>query len=257
MSAFIVSGGSLLEVGCPSTLSRETAQQVGFTTTLGGKRKAFIRKGGRRAWNVDVSAARPGDVSTLEAVARGVGPYGWYPPEAAVGNLLSPQASGFEAALAAATPAGLVQLPDGSVASTVAHSGGGNVSPGGGERIPIRPGERVSVGVWALGGIRFEGWWRDAQGATQTAWSNTVETFTGWQWREHTLTPPASARFLSLSLNSGVQYARPVVSWGSTAHNETGTGCPQAIIHSPSHAPIALWAGANYTNSSYQVTEVG
>src|SRR5690606_34823442 len=116
VSAFIVSGGSLLEIGCPSTLSRETQQQVSFTTTLGGKRKAHIRRGGRRAWSVDVSVARPGEVSTLEAVARGVGPYGWYPPEAVVGNLLSPQASGFDSAPASSTDAGLVQLPDGTAA---------------------------------------------------------------------------------------------------------------------------------------------
>src|SRR5699024_3946437 len=95
MSAFIVSGGSLLEIGCPSALSRNTEQQVSFTRTLGGKRKGFIRKGGRRAWSVDASVARPGEVSTLEAVARGLGPVGWYPPEAVMGNLLSPQASGF------------------------------------------------------------------------------------------------------------------------------------------------------------------
>src|SRR5699024_4325105 len=119
LSAFIVSGGSLLEVGCPSSLTRETQQQVSFTTTLGGKRKAFIRKGGRRTWSVDVSVARPGEVSTLEAVARIVGPVGWYPPEAVVGNLLSPQASGFDVAPADATDAGMVQLPDRTVARQV------------------------------------------------------------------------------------------------------------------------------------------
>ena len=161
-----MSGGSLLELDCPSALTRETQQQVSFTTTLGGRRVAHVRKGGRRAWTVDVSVARTGEVSTLEAVARGLGPYGWYPPEAVVGNLLSPQASSFEVTPDSATGAGLVQVPDGGVAATLLHSGSSQVYPGTAhgshERVPVRPGGDVSVGVWALGGAGMSMGWRDA-----------------------------------------------------------------------------------------------
>lgn len=261
MSAFIVSGGALLEVGCPSTLTRNTEQQVGFRTTLGGKRKAFIRKGGRRAWSVDVSIARPGEVSTLEAVARGVGPYGWYPPEAVIGNLLSPQASGFDVAPANAASAGLVQLPDGSVASSVAHVGAGVVyvgtAHGAYEGVPVRPGQPVTVGGWGFGGIRFTGGWRDMDLNLLSSFSQSAHTFTGWGWREATLTAPSGAAYIQLALSTGVQYARPSVSWGPVARDELGTGCPKGIIHSPQHSPVALWQGANYTGSSYSVTEVG
>lgn len=261
MSAFIVSGGALLEVGCPSTLTRSTEQQVGFRTTLGGKRKAFIRKGGRRAWSVDVSVARPGEVSTLEAVARGVGPYGWYPPEAVKGNLLSPQASSFEVTPASATRAGLAQLPDGTVAETVIHSGGTQVYPGTAhgshERVPVRHGQRLAVGAWGLAGIGFSIAWRTADGTTNATTTVATETFSGWQWREAHYPVPAWAAFASLGLTGGTQYARPAISWGSVARDELGTGCPHAVLHSPSHTPVALWEGANYTNSSYSVTEIG
>lgn len=259
MSAFIVSGGSLLEVGCPSTLTRSTEQQVSFTRTLGGKRKAHVRKGGRRAWSVDVSAARPGEVSTLEAVARGLGPYGWYPPEAAVGNLLSPQASGFATGTTDASDAGLVQLPDGTVARSVASDVA--VRPGSAhgayEMVPLRPGQAVTVGCWSVGGQFFRGFWRDATGASITNWSAPSATWAGWGWHEATLTPPAGAAFIELHLAGGSQYALPSISWGAVAARELGTGCPVAVVHSPSHAPVALWQSANYTGSSYTVTEVG
>lgn len=261
MSAFIVSGASLLELGCPSTLRRETEQQVRFTRTLGGKRKAFLRRGGRRAWSVDVSVARPGEVSTLEAVARHMGPVGWYPPEAVKGNLLSPQASGFEVTPQSTTAAGLVQLPDGTVAASVAHTGSTQVYPGTAhgshERVPVRQGQRLAVGAWGLGAVGFSIAWRDSQGNTNATTTVPVQSFTGWQWREAHYPVPTWAVSVSLGLTGGAQYARPAVSWGSVARNELGTGCPHAIIHSPSHAPVALWEGANYTDSSYSVTEIG
>lgn len=259
MSAFIVAGGSLLEIGCPSTLNRETEQRVGFTSTLGGKRKAHIRRGGRRAWSVDVSVARPGEVSALEAVARGLGPYGWYPPEAVKGNLLSPQASGFDALPVGATDAGLVQLPDGVVARSVVHAGVMSIgaSHGAYEGVPVRAGEPVTVSGWGRGGIRFTGNWRDANGVTVSAFSQAAQSFTGWGWRQATFTPPVGAAFMQLVFSTGTQYALPSVSWGTQGRAEVGTGCPKAVIHSPSHAPIALWEGANYTNSNYSVTEVG
>ena len=232
---------------------------MSFTRTLGGKRKGFIRRGGRRAWSVDVSVARPGEVSTLETVARGVGPYGWYPPESVKGNLLSPQASAFGPVPANAVDGGLVALPDGSVARSVVPTGTVSVGDahGGREHVPVRPGEPVSVGAWGLGGIRFTGVWTDSLGVTAGSWSTGAFTHSGWKFQQQTLTPPAGAAFLVLWLSAGSQYALPSVSWGTVAARELGTGCPHAVIHSPSHAPVALWEGANYTNSSYSVTEVG
>lgn len=259
MSAFIVSSGGLLEIGAPSQLNRKTDQQVSFRSTLKGKRKAFIRKGGRRSWSVDVSAALPGVVSTIEAVARNLGPVGWYPPEAVVGNLLSPQASGFDPGSTDATDAGLVQIPDGTVARSVVSSVSVRVGSAHGsyEMVPLQSGQPVTVGCWSVAGQWFRGFWRDATGASITNWSAPAVTWSGWGWHQATLTPPAGAAFIELHVAGGTQYALPSVSWGTTAARELGTGCPVAVIHSPSHSPVALWAGANYTGSSYSVSEVG
>lgn len=263
MSAFIVSGGALLEVGCPSRLDRSTEQQVGFRTTLGGKRKSFIRKGGRRSWSIETGLARPAEVSTIEAVARNLGPVGWYGPEAVVGNLLSPQASGWEPTPGNGTDAGLVQLPDGTVVRSLAHSGSFsspvNVGDSAGiyEPIPVRPGTNLSLGVWGFGGARITGAWRDAVGGNLGNETPPGFAFTGWQWRQVTLTPPAGATSFQMLLTQGTQYALPSASWGDVAKSEMGAGCPKAIIHAPQHSPVALWAGTNLTDSSYTVTEVG
>lgn len=260
MSAFIVSGGTLLEVGCPSVLSRDTAQQATFETTLGGRRIGYIRKGGRRTWSVDVSLAHPGEVSTLEAVARGLGPYGWYPTEAVVGNLLSPQASMWEATQPGETLAGLVQLPDGTVAESLASTGLVRVGSAHGnfEMVPVRDGANVTVSAWGFGGLRLQGYWRDVTGASISSFiASSIYTFSGWEWRSHTLAPPTGAAFIELNLTNATAYALPSVSWGAVGRAEAGTGCPAAVIHSPAHSPIALWEGANYTDSSYQVVEVG
>lgn len=259
MSSFIVSGGALLEIGCPSTLSRSTEQQVSFTPIIGGKRKAFVRKGGRRSWSIDTSVARPSEVSTIETVARFMGPVGWYGPEAAIGNLLSPQASGFDTVPTTGTDAGLVQLPDAGVARAVAHAGvmSVGVSDGGYEAVPVRTGLPVTFSAWGFGGVRFTGTWRDASRAQIGTFAQAAHTFTGWGWRSFTVTPPVGVAFAQMVLSTGSIYARPSVSWGVTGRDELGTGCPKAVIHSPSHSPVALWGGANYTDSGFRVTEVG
>lgn len=261
MSTFIVSGGSLLEIGCPSSLDRSTEQQVSFTPIIGGKVKAFIRRGGRRSWSIDTAVAHPGEVSTIEAITRQMGPFGWYDAAATIGNLFSPQASSFEKTPTNATDAGIVQLPDGTLAHAVVHTGTGSVSPGTAhgnyEMVPVRAGQDVTVGAWASGGVWFGGFWRDAAQQPISNFSTQTWSFSGWQWREATITPPAGAAFLNLSLSSGTQYALPSVAWGPVGRPELGTGCPSAIFHSPSHAPLALTNRSNYSNSSYSVTEVG
>lgn len=259
MSAFMVSEGALLEVGCPSTLDRETEQQVSFRTTFSRKRKAFIRRGGRRAWSINVSVASPAEVSTIEAVARDLGPVGWYGPEAVIGNLLSPQASGFDPAPANTTAAGLVQLPDGTIAASVASSTTVQIGDAHGtiEMVPVRPGQPVTVGAWGNGGARMQGRWLNAIGSSVGTYISPPDTHTGWQWREYTFTPPVGAAYLDVQLFAGTAYALPSVTWGTTAARELGTGCPKAIIHSPRFSPLALTTRANYTDSSYSVTEVG
>lgn len=261
MSAFITVGGILFELGCPSGANRETESQVSFMRTLGGKRKAFMRPGGRRSWSIDVGIAPPHEVATIETVARLGRIVGWYGPESATGNLLSPESSNFDVTPAGVEAAGLVQLPDGSVANSVVHTGGGGVSVGrthgNFEAVPVRPGAQVTVGAWGFNGVRFLGSWRDAEHVPIGSYSGPTGSGAGWVWREATVTAPVGAAYMSLSLAGGDRYARPSVSWGVKGRNAGGTGCPSAVIYSPAHSPVSLFDGANFTSTAYQVMEVG
>lgn len=259
MAALIVAGGYPLEIRCPSAAVRETQSRVSFIDTLGGKRKAFLRRGGRRTWDVDLATARRSDVATVEAVARYGGPVGWYGPEAMAGNLLSPQASGFDDPLFNATDVGLVSLPGSGLARAVALSGAVSIGSAHGsfEAVPVRVGTPVTVAGWGLGGLRFSGVWRDADLASVGTLSGATNSFSGWGFRSQTFNPPAGAVALSVSFWGASQVARPSVAWGSTARDELGTGCPVAVAHDPRHAPISLTGTAHYTASSFTVTEVG
>lgn len=259
MAAFFGVNGALFEVKCPASADRVSERGVSFTRTLGGKRKAFAGQGSRRSWSLDVGAGTPQDVSTVEALSREPGPLVFISPDAAVGNLLSPQASGFEVTPASATDAGLVGLPDGTVARSVVASGTVVVGAAhvGREYVPLRPGVPVSVGAWSVGGQHFRGFWRDATGASLTNWSSAAATWAGWRWHQVTLTPPAGAAFIELHLAGGSQYALPSVSWGDTAAREIGSGCPKSVVHSPEFSPIAAHSRLNRSRIAYSVTEVG
>src|SRR5699024_4318876 len=173
MAAFFGVNGALFEVKCPASADRVSERGVSFTRTLGGKRKAFVGRGSRRWWSLNVGAGTVQDVATVEARSREPGSRVFISPDAAVGDLLSPQASGLGDLPAGATDAGLVGLPDGSVARSVAHGGVMSVGRAHGvyEGVPVLPGEVVTVGGWGRGGIRFTGQWRDANGSTVAAFS--------------------------------------------------------------------------------------
>ena len=259
MAAFFGVNGALFEVKCPASADRVSSRPVSFTRTLGGKVKAFAGPASRRSWSLNVAAGTPQDVSTVEALARTLGPLVFIPPEAAVGNLLSPQASSFEPVPANATDAGVVQLPDGTVARTVSASGTVQVGAAHGpvEMVPVRAGEMVTVGAWGNGGLRFQGRWLDALGNSVGTYISGAGTFTGWQWREYAVTPPAGASFLDVQLFGGSQYALPSVSWGTVAARELGTGCPKAVLHDGEFSPIAAHRRLNRSRITYSVTEVG
>lgn len=259
MPAYFGSGGQMFEVKCPASADRVSSRPVSFTRTLGGKVKAFTGTASRRSWSLNVEAGTPQDVSTVEALARTLGPFVFISPEAAVGNLLSPQASGFEVVPVDAADAGVVKLPDGTVARSVVSEFAVRAGTAHGtfERVPLRAGDSVTVGAWSVGGQHFRGFWRDASGASITNWSVPATTHSGWAWREATLTPPAGAAFIELHLAGGTQYALPSVSWGDTAARELGTGCPKAVLHDGEFSPIAAHRRLNRSRITYSVTEVG
>lgn len=259
MIGYVGVPGALAALPYRGGLSTSTDRPVSFTRTLGGKRKASMGARGRREWDVSFDLVGSREVAGLVEVARSAGEVMWYPADAASGNLLSPQASGFEVTPASATDAGLVGLPDGSVARSVVSSVTVRLGNAHGlyEMVPVRSGVPVSVGAWSVGGEWFRGFWRDALGASITNWSTAQASHTGWAWRERTLTPPAGAAFIELHLAGGTQYARPSVSWGSSAVDRPGRGCPKAVVHGLSEALTVINADDAYGSIDVTITEVG
>lgn len=259
MSGFLGTPGALVELKYAGGLSTNSERSVTFTRTLGGKRKAMLGKHTRREWDVSFDPIDSQETHGLVQIARSSGEVMWYPADAVVGNLLSPQASGFDAAPADATDAGLVALPDGTVARTVVSSE--TVRPGDAhgayEMVPVRPGRAVTVGCWSVSGQNFRGFWRDALGSSITNWVTSSVTHTGWGWHEATLTPPDGAAYIELQLAGGTQYARPSVSWGSGAKDRPGRGCPKAVVHGLSEALTSITQGDAYGSIGVTITEVG
>lgn len=262
MSGFLGTPGGLIELPYRGGLSTKTDRPVSFTRTLGGKRKAMIGARGRREWDVSFDLIGSTDTHGLVAVARSAGEVMWYPADAAAGNLLSPQASGWEPVPENGSDAGLVALPDGTVARSLTHSGSFsspvNVgsSAGNHESIPVRPGTPLSLGVWGFGGSRITGAWRDAVGTNIGNVTPSGFAFAGWQWHQITLTPPAGAASFHMLLTEGTQYARPAASWGEKALDRPGRGCPKAVVHGLSEALTTITDDA-HGSISVTITEVG
>lgn len=262
MSGFLGTPGALAELQYRGGLSTKTDRPVSFTRTLGGKRKAMVGPRGRREWDVSFDLIASRDTAGLVEIARSAGEVMWYPADAVAGNLLSPQASGWEPTPGNGTDAGLVQLPDGTVARSLSHSGAFdspvNVGSSAGiyEPIPVKPGTPLSLGAWGFGGVGITGAWRDAVGANIGNETPGGFTFAGWQWRQVTLTPPAGAVGFHMLLTQGTQYARPAASWGSKAMDRPGRGCPKAVVHGLAEALTTITDDA-HGSISVTITEVG
>ncbi len=261
MIGYLGTPGALVALPYRGGLDTSSDRPVSFTRTLGGKRKAFMGARSRREWGVSVDLAGSKVTSGLVALAQSGGEVMWYPADATAGNLLSPQAVAFSPTPTNATDSGFVTLPDGTVAKAIVHSGTGPVTPGDSqgsyEMVPVTPGELVTVGVWGLNGSRFTGWWRAADSATQTSFASPVYSFTGWGWREYTMTVPAGAAFVSLTLSSGAQYARPSIAWGSVGRDRPGRGAPRVVVHGLSEALTVIANDDAYGSVDLTITEVG
>lgn len=251
--------GAMVALPYRGGLSTTTDRPVSFTRTLGGKRKAFVGPRARREWDVSFDLMGSREAAGLVEIARSAREAFWYPADATSGNLLSPQASAFEATPTNAVDAGLTALPDGSVARSVVPTGTVSVGDahGGREHVPVTPGEPVSVGAWGLGGIRFTGVWTDSMGVTAGSWSTGAFTHSGWKFQQRTVTPPAGAAFLVLWLSAGSQYARPTVSWGAQAIDRPGRGCPKSVAHGLSEALTVISRDDAYGSLDVTITEVG
>lgn len=240
-------------------LDTSSDRPVSFQRTLGGKRKSFYGKASRREWGVSFDVIGSRDVAGLVAVSQSPGPHSWYPADAAAGNLLSPQASGFEVINFNGTDTGLVALPDGSVARSIALAGAVAVggAHGGYEAVVVRPGVPVTAAGWGMGGVRFTLTWRDASLVPVGTVASATFTFSGWGFRSQTFTPPSDAAYVSVTVLGATQVARPSLAWGSTPQDKPGRGCAKAVVHGLSEALTVVRPDDAYGSIDVTVTEVG
>lgn len=253
--------GAMVALPYRGGLSTKTDRPAKSTRTLGGKVKFLIGPRARREWSVSFDLTGSRETAGLVEIARSGGGVLWYPADATSGNLLSPQAAGFEVAPANSSLSGLVQLPDGTVAVSVAQAGSSPVGVGAAhgtwEWVPVRSGVPATVAAWGRGGLRLTGAWRDAAGASVGTFAPAGETFAGWGWRSYTATPPAGAVYVTLNLSGGSQYARPSISWGAVAHNKPGRGCPKALVHGLSESLSVIARDDAYGSVDVTISEVG
>jgi len=185
----------------------------------------------------------------------------WYPADASAGNLYSPQAAGLGLPSTMGVAAGLVSLPDGSVASAISHTGQWGITPGDAhgtfESVPCTPGEPVSFGVWARNGARVRVTWLDGEGGTVSESSPPGRSFTGWEYFSITEAAPSGAVSVYMSLSNGSMYARPSISWGPVARDRPGRGCPKAVVSGLSESLSVIVSGDAYGSVDFTVTEVG
>lgn len=257
--------GAMLEVQCTASITTDTARAMSTKRTMEGRRFALLGMLSRREWGVDFPGLDARVAQSLAMLTRDttnpVKPLRWYPHDAVTGNLLSPQATEWDPQPLNGSNVGFTKLPDGSLAQATQHIGGGTVSPGdadgASEYVVVTPGEPVTFGTWAFGGLNMIGWWRDSDGNQISSWSLGTQTFAGWQWRQTTRVPPAGASLVSLHLAGASLYARPSISWGNTAHDMPGRGCPSALIHDLSEEIEALLSNRWLGSLSATITEVG
>lgn len=264
-SAWIGLPDAMLEIPYQVSLKTDTTRAVTFKNTMEGRRFGLLGTLSRRTWGMSVDPIESKLAYSLGMLSRRtatpVKPLRWYPHDAVIGNLLSPQATEWDTTPVNATQAGLVTLPDGSIARAVAHSGTGSISPGdsdgSSEHVVVQPGQPITFGVWSFGDVTISGFWRDRDGVSITNWTSGRMTHTGWQWRTFTITPPSTARLVNMSLFNGAMYARPSISWGTEAFDLPGRGCPKAVLHDVSEDLGALTTENWWGKFDATITEVG
>lgn len=256
---------AMVEIPYQMKLTTNTVRQVTEKRTIEGRRYVLMGTLSRRDWPITIDPVDADLARSLGVLVRNttnpVKPLRWYPHDAATGNLFSPQATEWDTVPTNGTASGLVTLPDGSIAKVLTHSGSGGVSvgdaDGNNEWLVVQPGQPMTFGVWAFGGVNFSGFWRNRDGGTIVSWTSGTTTHEGWQWRTFTITPPGTARMVNLTLNGGSLYARPSAAWGTTAYDLPGRGCPKAIIHDLSEDLTMLTNTGWWGKLGATITEVG
>lgn len=264
MIGYLGTPGALAALPYRGGLDTSSDRPVSFTRTLGGKRKAFVGPRSRREWGVSFDLVGSGSTHGLLAVAQVATSVLWYPADATSGNMLSPQAAGFATVPNNGVAAGLVALPDGSVAHAISRAESGPIYVGGPatvpgiEAVPVTPGQRVSVGAWATGTFQGTVLWRDKAGANISSANMSSSSGTSvFSYRSGSFTAPANAAFVGFYFSTSALVARPTISWGDVARDRPGRGCPSALVHGLSEALTVIAGDDAYGSIDVTISEVG
>jgi hypothetical protein len=224
----------------------------GMTASLDGTATLDVM-GHRRTWQLSWVCLTPGELAAAHAMFQGLSRLPLRVIDPRAGNRLTRSgASGGSYSLdtsahtvtagtvayAAVTdyPAAYLGLLDGGVAWSVPATTVCTLRVDAGGKIPLIPGETVSVGLLVKGtlnaqlGVQYY----DVAGSAGSTALGTSVTLAGWAWLTYTFTPSAGQVSASLILVAASGAARTVTVGPGLWHPDStdwcpGTGCPVVL----------------------------
>lgn len=262
MTTFLGPVGSLIPVKCASQLTSSGGRQVSFGDTL-GKRKAFLGQVRAREWSVDIGLAKPAELSGLRWLAENVhAPMVWYPPDAVVGNIVTPAQGDFTVRAHNGLEGPLVEVEPGVWVKSALPSGGTSVAfpRANGVRMPapVVQGVPVTASAWLRGSnARVQLVWWSADQVNLGSVSSTVSSGAEFRRVHVTAVPPMGAVGLTCEL-TGTQVAGPAVTLtDKLLPYSPGRGATRVVTHGLADAIIRATENQQLQSLSFTVSEVG
>ena len=256
--------GRMVGIKCPSSQSVEHAERYSFDTTLEGRVKAQARPIGRRSWNLQTSpATTPAEHSLLSQFADGAwgaGPFYFFPADATVTNLLTPDQSMCDRSLVYGTtlPGGPM-LCGGQWAAMSWMDDPLNTIWFNRDSAPIWEGQTVTGSAWVLGdGARVQLQFYGPDGPMGVYQSDVRGNSASPVRSVLTMEAPAGATSVRLRAGGAMRAAMPAITFtGAVQPWSDGQGCLKAVVSAFSRDQVLAVPGNTFSNVSFTVTEVG
>lgn len=254
---WLISQGEVVEIPCPTALSRDVETNLTTSISATGYRRANYFGGANylRTWSVDHTALPQGKAAILEAFTLsgfGNGGVGFVPTGAEHLNLFTPAQS----LLATVTNA---QRRTTTTASGVVYPSGVTVPEytaiAAKTPFPYK-GQRVTISAVTNGAATLAVRWLDASGAII---SRSYAKSAGGDYARvaNTVTAPANAVAFDAHVIGNI--AAPAMTLGEVLRPwAVGQVAKSVVVNSPKSTLLAAWDPMRITSSkSYQVMEVG
>lgn len=267
MTVYLGTLGRMVEIWSTPSAQVQAEDRYSFTTTLEGRRKAQVRRNGRRTWSLNSAFADPRESAALQQFADGAwgnGPFVFVSADAPVSNLLTPEVSTcgpaavFSSSVSASGP---MYLGDGEYAArSLVQSNPAAVMYFGGVRTPAVEGRKITVSAWVLGASSAARvLWYDLSGALVGSSTSTVTGSDSMPVRSYvTVEPPLGAVSCLVGAINATRGAQPAITWSdSLLPWGDGQGCDKAVVHGVTRDQVLAVPGHTYSNVSFTVSEVG